>query len=518
MELSSSRTLNLLNSNELLSLTISVSFTKKPKETAVFWIGAYNNQDKMTSKFNLSYNPAKGNFKSKRASVFPYNFSSDSEFTLRLYDKLVPPYTPLASGKFRINQILVSKDLEYNGNLEQDIDIIAKFGIKMLPKETEEELNYIIDVKAEDVKDIEFFSKSDPFLVIYRSKFTPVDQPDIIKNPEEIEWWVPVIRTEFYKDNLNPDFKPFEISSNKLCKDDPSTPLKLEIWDYSKKGKHTLISKGYFTLNELLQGREEIKTYDKNLDLSGTILIQSIKTNKSKRFIDIILNGDLHIKPYIFIDFDKRNLVKKQNLHSTICEALNIYEKCFQKIYTLISDFFYKKKCEGYGFGVNPKKDYQDTYLVPLNMDYGHPEIIGIGSFLANYRSFLEQNKPNFTGDYMRQFVASLHSKIFQKIMKDGYKGYHLLIFLSPLDEMFNEESGLIKQFAVGKKIFILVIRITVRLLRSDLRYYRKSENFAEIHIGVDHEGEIEAGFSKAFSQFREFIEGLNQEIGRAHV
>lgn len=47
-----------------------------------------------------------------------------------------------------------------------------------------------------------YFGKSDPFLKFYK------------KVAEE---WLPVHKTEFIKDNLNPDWKQFQISVKRLC-------------------------------------------------------------------------------------------------------------------------------------------------------------------------------------------------------------------------------------------------------------------------------------------------------------
>jgi hypothetical protein len=109
-----------------------------------------------------------------------------------------------------------------------------------------QELNeFMIDFCASSVKNVEWFSKSDPFLRIYRpvdaylNSTTPTTIPD--------NMWILVQETEYVKDNLNPDFKPFTISGAKLCKNNMATPLKLEIWDHSKAGKHLQISTGYFS-------------------------------------------------------------------------------------------------------------------------------------------------------------------------------------------------------------------------------------------------------------------------------
>ena len=71
------------------------------------------------------------------------------------------------------------------------------------------------------------FGKSDPFLCFYRIS--------------EDGSWLMVHSTEFIKDNLNPVWKPFNITMQQLCNADPHRPVKVEFWDYENDGKHDFI-------------------------------------------------------------------------------------------------------------------------------------------------------------------------------------------------------------------------------------------------------------------------------------
>lgn len=511
------KTLGLNNlESEIISISISVKFKQKVNHYATPWIEVYNRFNKLISKFDLTFNPPTGRFKSMRPSKLPYNFGEESEYKIKLRDKLEPDLGLIGESKFRLTTILLSKDFKYAGNFEKDLDLPASYILEMVPRKNKKRLNYTIDLQAKDVKDIEFFSKSDPFLILYRSKFSPKSQPDIVKDPEQIEWWIPVVRTEYYQDNLNPDFKPFEISSYKLCKDDPCTPLKLEIWDYSKRGKHTLISKAYFTLKEILNGKDTFTTLDDDFEDSGTVIVQDIKSWHSREFFDLIFDGDLQLKPKFFIDFDKRNFQFKTNLHDIKTEKLNIYEKTIQNIFSLIYDFFKEKKCEVYGFGINNKDEFQDSYLVPLNKNFKNPNIIGIGSFLSYYREFLDTIQPNCNVNYLRHFMGSLNNKILKKISLDKSKGFHFLVFMSPLDKKFNEETHYIKEYANTKNnVLILIIRICLELSRSDPKVKTKGDNFVEVHLEVDNMVENCKSLKRAFNQFKRFFSTFERVINK---
>lgn len=68
-----------------------------------------------------------------------------------------------------------------------------------------------------------WFDKSDPFLRFSRAR---EDSTSVV-----------VHETEVIMDNLNPVWKLFEISGQKLCNSDFLRPIKLECWDWEKSQK-----------------------------------------------------------------------------------------------------------------------------------------------------------------------------------------------------------------------------------------------------------------------------------------
>lgn len=109
--------------------------------------------------------------------------------------------------------------------------------------------DYHIDLKANNVKNVEWFSKSDPFIRFFRPNDAYLTSPTPTTIPDN--QWTLVHETEFVKDSLTPDFVPFSISSSKFCKNNKNTFVKMELWDNSKEGNHTYLGKGFFTVNQL---------------------------------------------------------------------------------------------------------------------------------------------------------------------------------------------------------------------------------------------------------------------------
>lgn len=91
-----------------------------------------------------------------------------------------------------------------------------------------------------DKKDL--FSESDPFFTI--SKVNSDDSETL------------VYRSEFIKDDPNPQWSLVEISKEKLCNGDNKRKLKVEVLDYDENGKHDLIGNFTTTLEEVIDASD----------------------------------------------------------------------------------------------------------------------------------------------------------------------------------------------------------------------------------------------------------------------
>lgn len=111
---------------------------------------------------------------------------------------------------------------------------------------------YTFKINCTQVKDIEFWSKSDPFVRIYR----PMPQYVGAQNGDQIppSGWIQVHETEPVMNNLNPNFRPFMIPSANLNGGNSVIINKYEIWDYESDGKHRAISSGYASASQLEKG------------------------------------------------------------------------------------------------------------------------------------------------------------------------------------------------------------------------------------------------------------------------
>jgi Ca2+-dependent lipid-binding protein len=84
-----------------------------------------------------------------------------------------------------------------------------------------------------------WFSKSDPFLTIERCM--------------EDGKFLQVFRSETIDNNLNPTWKPFEITLQKLCNSDYNRPLRFQVFDEDPGGKYDFIGSATATLMNLME-------------------------------------------------------------------------------------------------------------------------------------------------------------------------------------------------------------------------------------------------------------------------
>ncbi|KAK0143193.1 Copine-9 [Merluccius polli] len=136
-----------------------------------------------------------------------------------------------------------------------------------------------------DKKD--FFGKSDPFLVFYRSNedgtFTICHKTEVIKN------------------NLNPVWQPFTIPVRALCNGDYDRTVKVDVFDWDRDGSHDFIGEFTTSYRELSRGQSQFNVYEvlnpkkkgkkKKYVNSGTVTLLSFKVESEYTFVDFIRGG-----------------------------------------------------------------------------------------------------------------------------------------------------------------------------------------------------------------------------------
>merc|ERR1712179_312828 len=89
-----------------------------------------------------------------------------------------------------------------------------------------------------DLDKKDFFGKSDPFLIFYRSN--------------EMNIYTAVHKTEVIKNTLNPVWKSIVIPARILCAGDHDRTIKIECFDWDSDGGHDFIGECYTNVKNLM--------------------------------------------------------------------------------------------------------------------------------------------------------------------------------------------------------------------------------------------------------------------------
>ncbi|ETE72623.1 Copine-8, partial [Ophiophagus hannah] len=195
-----------------------------------------------------------------------------------------------------------------------------------------------------DKKD--FFGKSDPFMVFFRSNedgtFTICHKTEVVKN------------------TLNPVWQSFAIPVRALCNGDYDRTIKVEVYDWDRDGSHDFIGEFTTSYRELARGQSQFNVYEvvnpkkkmkkKKYSNSGTVTLLSFATESEHTFLDYI-KGGTQINFTVAIDFTASNAL---------------------------------------GFGAKIPPDGRVSHEFPLNGNCDNPHCSGIEGILEAYHQSLK--------------------------------------------------------------------------------------------------------------------------------
>uniref|UniRef100_A0A7M4EDI9 Copine 4 n=1 Tax=Crocodylus porosus TaxID=8502 RepID=A0A7M4EDI9_CROPO len=248
-----------------------------------------------------------------------------------------------------VSQRKLSKSLLKHGNTA------GKSSITVIAEELSGNDDYVeLSFSARKLDDKDFFSKSDPFLEIFRMNDDATQQL--------------VHRTEVVMNNLNPAWKSFKVSVNSLCSGDQDRRLKVQ-WE--------CINPKY-------------KAKKKNYKNSGIVILNQCKIHKMHSFLDYIMGG-CQIQFTVAIDFtasngDPRNSCSLHYIHPY---QPNEYLKALVAVGEICQDYDSDKMFPAFGFGARIPPEYKVSHDFAINFNEDNPECAGIQGVVEAYQSCL---------------------------------------------------------------------------------------------------------------------------------
>ncbi|XP_053576945.1 copine-9 [Bombina bombina] len=300
-----------------------------------------------------------------------------------------------------------------------------------------------------DKKD--FFGKSDPFLVFYRSNedgtFTICHKTEVVKN------------------TLNPVWQPFTIPVRALCNGDYDRTVKVDVYDWDRGGSHDFIGEFTTSYRELSRGQSQFSVYEvlnpkkkckkKKYINSGTVTLLSFKAESEYTFVDYI-KGGTQLNFTVAIDFTASNGNPSQptSLHYMNPYQLNAYGMALKAVGEIIQDYDSDKLFPAYGFGAKIPPDGKISHEFPLNGDVENPNCVGIQGVLEAYfkslRTVQLYGPTNFAS--VIDQVASAAGQI-----TDGSQYYVLLIITDGvISDMAQTKEAIVNASSLPLSIIIV--------------------------------------------------------------
>ncbi|KAI3366866.1 hypothetical protein L3Q82_009516 [Scortum barcoo] len=319
-----------------------------------------------------------------------------------------------------------------------------------------------------DKKD--FFGKSDPFLVFYRSNedgtFTICHKTEVVKN------------------TLNPVWQAFKIPVRALCNGDYDRTIKVEVYDWDRDGSHDFIGEFSTSYRELSRGQSQFNVYEvvnpkkkgkkKKYLNSGTVTLLSFLVDIEVTFLDYIKGGMTQRLSFLCTDICKACLTKTQinftvaidftasngnpaqptSLHYMSPYQLNAYAMALKAVGEIIQDYDSDKMFPALGFGAKLPPDGRVSHEFALNGNPQNPYCAGIDGVMEAYYQSLKSvqlyGPTNFSPviNHVARYAASV---------KDGSQYFVLLIITDGvISDMAQTKESIVNASCLPMSIIIV--------------------------------------------------------------
>ncbi|XP_065740662.1 copine-9 isoform X2 [Phocoena phocoena] len=265
-----------------------------------------------------------------------------------------------------------------------------------------------------DKKD--FFGKSDPFLVFYRSN-------------------------------------------------EDGTTVKIDVYDWDRDGSHDFIgefttsyrelskAQNQFTVYEVLNPRKKCKK--KKYVNSGTVTLLSFSVDSEFTFVDYI-KGGTQLNFTVAIDFtaSNGNPLQPTSLHYMSPYQLSAYAMALKAVGEIIQDYDSDKLFPAYGFGAKLPPEGRISHQFPLNNNDEDPNCVGIEGVLESY--FQSLRTVQLYGPTYFAPVINLVARAAAKI-SDGSQYYVLLIITDGvISDMTQTKEAIVSASSLPMSIIIV--------------------------------------------------------------
>ncbi|XP_035827154.1 copine-3 isoform X2 [Aplysia californica] len=311
--------------------------------------------------------------------------------------------------------------------------------------------------RAQKLDNKDFLGKSDPYLEIQRA--TPDGR------------WQVVHRTEVIKNNLNPSWRPFQLSLQTLCGGNRQQNIKIDCYDWDSDGSHDYIGGLTTTFDEMSKAAQQEtswpcvnpskKAKKRNYKNSGIIVLTTCKLFKEHSFLDYITGG-MQINFTVGIDFtaSNGNPAQTTSLHYINPYQPNEYMGAIKAVGEVCQDYDTDKLFPALGFGAKIPPNWQVSHEFAINFNPQNPYCQGIDGVLQAYYNCIQTVQlygPTNAAPII-QHVSKFAAMAQREEGSKGAHAYFVLLMLTDgvLSDMSNTRSAIVAASELPMSLIIV--------------------------------------------------------------
>uniref|UniRef100_A0A8C8DEJ2 C2 domain-containing protein n=1 Tax=Oncorhynchus tshawytscha TaxID=74940 RepID=A0A8C8DEJ2_ONCTS len=288
-----------------------------------------------------------------------------------------------------------------------------------------------------DKKD--FFGKSDPFLVFYRSNedgtFTICHKTEVVKN------------------TLNPVWQAFKIPVRALCNGDYDRTIKIECYDWERDGSHDFIGEFTTSYRELSRGQSQFNVYEVSVCVFTCVHASSVPFYI---WLCCSIIVPCYYCPiiYHYCTCFPGNPAQPTSLHYMSPYQMNAYAMALKAVGEIIQDYDSDKMFPALGFGAKLPPDGRVSHEFALNGNPQNPYCAGIDGVMEAYYQSLKSvclyGPTNFSPviNHVARYAASVN---------DGSQYFVLLIITDGvISDMAQTKESIVNASCLPMSIIIV--------------------------------------------------------------
>ncbi|KAL2093341.1 hypothetical protein ACEWY4_010653 [Coilia grayii] len=316
-----------------------------------------------------------------------------------------------------------------------------------------------------DKKD--FFGKSDPFLVFYRSNtdgtFTICHKTEVVKNTLDPVWQAFKIPVRARNDVL--PYRYFKVQPTHDLTPSNITPV-LTVLISSPPPSHDYIGEFSTSYRELSTGQSQFYVYEvvnprkkkkkKKYKNSGTVTLLSCLIDTEVTFLDYI-KGGTQINFTVAIDFTASNAgnpSQPTSLHYLSPYHQNAYAMALRAVGEIIQDYDSDKMFPALGFGAKLPPDGRISHEFALNGNPDNPYCSGIEGVMEAYYQSLKSVRL-YGPTYFSPVINNVAR--YASLVRDGSE-YFILLIISDgvISDMAQTKESIVNASCLPMSIIIV--------------------------------------------------------------